>query len=58
MHEIGFESTIIATDGGQVENPMWSEALSEYIAYLVDAGVSQQHIDLMSKHNPAKVLGL
>lgn len=58
MQEIGFESTIIATDGGQVENPIWSEALSEYIAYLVDAGVSQQHIDLMTKINPAKILGL
>lgn len=58
MEALGFASTIVATDGGQVENPMWSEALAEYIGFLRDAGVPQVEVDRMTKGNPAKVLGL
>ena len=58
MEALGFESTIVATDGGQVENPLWSEALAEYIGYLLQAGVPKTTVDLMTKRNPAKVLGL
>ena len=58
MEALGFDSTILATDGGQIENPAWSEALAEYIGFLVDAGVPQEAIDRMTKVNPASVLGL
>lgn len=58
MEAIGFESTIVATDGGQVENPMWSEALAEYIRFLRQAGVPSAALDRMTKTNPARVLGL
>jgi len=58
MEALGFESTIVATDGGQVENPMWSEALAEYIGFLLQAGVPQAAIDRMTKLNPARVLGI
>ncbi len=58
MEALGFESTIVATDGGQVENPVWSEALAEYIDFLLQSGVPQAEVDRMTKANPAKVLGL
>ena len=58
MEALGFASTIVATDGGQVENPVWSEALSEYIEFLLQAGVPQIDVDKMSKHNPARILCL
>ena len=58
MEALGFESTIVETDGGQVENPLWSDALAEYIGYLLQAGVPTTTVDLMTKRNPAKVLGL
>ena len=58
MEALGFESTIVATDGGQVENPLWSDALAEYIGYLLNAGVPKSTVDLMTKQNPARVLGL
>ena len=58
MQTLGYESTIVATDGGQVENPMWSEALAEYITFLLQAGVPQAAVDRMTRSNPAKVLGL
>ena len=58
IEKIGYQSTIISTDGGQMENPVWSEALSEYIAYLLDAGLSQEIVDKMTKEYPAQLLGL
>ncbi len=58
MEAIGFDSTIVATDGGQVENPIWSEALAEYVGFLLQAGVPQAAVDRMTKVNPATVLGL
>ncbi|MDR3561344.1 MAG: DUF6282 family protein [Negativicutes bacterium] len=58
IEAVGYESTIIATDVGQLENPMWSDALSEYIQFLIDAGLSQQAIAMMTRMNAAKLLGL
>jgi hypothetical protein len=58
MEAIGFDSTIVATDGGQVENPMWSEALAEYIDFLLQAGVPQATVVKMTQTNPANILGL
>jgi hypothetical protein len=58
MEAVGFDSTIVATDGGQVENPMWSEALAEYIDFLRQAGVPQATVDRMTQTNPARILGL
>lgn len=58
MEALGFDSTIVATDGGQVENPLWSEALAEYIDYLLAAGVPQSAVDKMTKTNPAMLLDL
>ena len=58
MEALGFESTIVATDGGQVENPMWSEALAEYVGFLVQAGVPPAAIERMTRINPARILGI
>lgn len=58
IEKVGYESTVIATDGGQLENPIWSEALGEYIAFLHKEGISQSIIDVMTKKTPAKLLDL
>jgi len=58
IEEVGYESTIVSTDGGQVENPIWSQALTEYIQYLTDHHIPQYAIDTMTKRNPAKMLDL
>mgnify|MGYP001046711512 CR=1 FL=1 len=58
IEEVGYESTIVSTDGGQIENPVWSQALSEYIQYLSDNHVSKHAIDMMTKETPAKLLDL
>ncbi|MEN6565279.1 MAG: DUF6282 family protein [Veillonellales bacterium] len=56
--QVGYESTILATDGGQTENPMWSDALAESIQFLLDSGISQAVLDKMTKEHAAKLLDL
>ncbi len=56
--QIGCQSTILATDSGQLENPVWDEALIETLDFMKHYGFSQTEIDIMSKSNPAKLLDL
>lgn len=58
MRVIGCEHVIVSTDGGQMQNPEWYNTITEYVDYLYDAGFSVREIDQMTKHNPAKMLGL
>lgn len=58
MRQIGCEHFIVATDGGQMQNPPWYQTIAEYIDYLYDAGFSQQEIDTMTKVNPGRMLGI
>lgn len=58
IEQIGYETTILATDGGQTENPIWSTSLAESIAFMLDAGLPQDIIDKMTKEYPAKLLDL
>jgi predicted metal-dependent phosphotriesterase family hydrolase len=43
---------------GQVKNPLHPDALAAFFASLRKEGVAQADIDLMSKTNPARALGL
>lgn len=58
MRQIGCEHFIVATDGGQMQNPEWYNTIAEYIDYLYDSGFSKGEIDLMTKENPGKMLGI
>ncbi|MDF2961317.1 MAG: hypothetical protein K0S39_3052 [Paenibacillus sp.] len=58
IRELGYESTIVATDGGQIELPPWSRMITEYIQYLADHGVAMDAIQTMTKLTPAKLLDL
>lgn len=58
IREVSYESTIISTDGGQVENQMWSDAIAEYLQYMLMAGISQDVLDKMTKVYPARLLGI
>ena len=35
----GYKNVMISTDSGQLENPPWHEALSQYIKYLLEVGI-------------------
>ncbi len=59
MKRIGCEHFIVGTDSGQTVNPYWYESIGEYIDYLYDtAHFSEEEIDIMSKHNPGRMLGI
>lgn len=55
---LGAESSIMATDLGQPSNAGWSEGFAEYIAYMLEHGITKEEIDLMTKVNPARLLGV
>lgn len=57
-HRLGPEHMIISTDGGQLANPHWEDALRRYMQYFADHGVPVEQIDYMAKELPARLLGI
>jgi hypothetical protein len=58
IRAVGPRSSILSSDLGQAGNPLHPDGLSAFFKALRDAGIPQADIDLMSKTNPAKALGL
>jgi hypothetical protein len=58
IRELGAEHTILSSDLGQRMNPVPTEGLREFILLLMKQGITREEIELMTKHNPAQVLGL
>ncbi len=58
IREVGPEHVILSTDLGQVMRPTPADGLLGYMNQMRDAGFSQADLDLMTKHNPARFLGL
>lgn len=55
---VGAERCIMSTDLGQIWNPRPVEGLRMFIVTLVKYGVTEDEINLMTKVNPGKLLGL
>jgi hypothetical protein len=58
IRRVGVGSTVLATDLGQIENPLPVEGLRAYVAALLAEGLSEEDIRLMAGANPAWLLGL
>jgi len=58
IKEVGYKNVMVDTDGGQTENPHWELALAEYMQYLVDHGIPEEHVYHMTHTIPAKLLGI
>jgi hypothetical protein len=58
IRAVGPGSCILSSDLGQVGNPLHPDGLIMFFEALRKEGISQADIDLMSKMNPAKALGL
>jgi hypothetical protein len=58
IRAIGPKSCILSTDLGQPGNPTHPDGMVLFFQGLLKEGISQADIDLMSKTNPAKALGL
>ena len=55
---LGPEHCLLATDGGQALNPPPHEMLRLFIAGMLEAGFSEDEIQLMTIRNPSWILGL
>ncbi len=58
MRAIGCEHFIVATDSGQTVMPYWYDALTESLDYYYDTGFTAEEMDIMTRRNPGKMLGL
>jgi len=58
IRKVGAEHCTLSTDLGQVENANPVESLRAFIRQMVTSGLKQSEIDLMTRSNPAKLLGL
>ena len=58
IREVGYEHVMADTDGGQAENKHWELAMEEYMQYLVDNGIPEEHVYHMTKTIPARLLGI
>ena len=58
IRALGPANCILSSDLGQANNPLHPDGLATYFAALRKEGLTQAEVDLMSKTNPAKALGL
>jgi hypothetical protein len=58
IRAVGAEYCVLSSDLGQPVNPAHPDGLSEYFNALEEHGLTRAEIDLMSKKNPALILGL
>ncbi len=56
--EVGPGSIILTSDAGQPRKSLPAEVLRIFAQCLMEKGVSQDEIDVMTKENPARLLGL
>ncbi|MDR2814172.1 MAG: DUF6282 family protein [Prevotellaceae bacterium] len=55
---IGADRTILSTDFGQITDVSPAEGMRQFIATMLQMGVSEEDVTLMVKRNPAKLLDL
>lgn len=58
IEAVGVESTVLATDAGQIENPPWAECWERTFEYHSGHGVSAADLRRMVAENPARLLGI
>jgi hypothetical protein len=58
IRAVGAEHIILSGDFGQAVNPPHAEAWKQLFEILRKAGVTDHELDLISRKNPAKLLGL
>ena len=58
MRAAGVENCVITSDSGQVSSPPPVECMRLWIEFLKIKGFTQNEINILTKENPAKLLGL
>lgn len=58
IRSVGPENVVLSTDLGQAGNPVAPDGFAVGVTRLLDAGFTEREMDLMIRHNPARLLGL
>jgi hypothetical protein len=58
IRELGAGHCLMSTDSGVFSVPVPAESMRVFVALMLDAGISEQEIDVMIRKNPAKLLNL
>ena len=58
IRDLGAEAFFMSSDLGQEGNPVHADGLRTYIRAMLDAGITEEEIDIMARRNPARLLGL
>ena len=58
IRDLGAEAFFMSSDLGQEGNPVHADGLRAYIRAMLDAGITEEEIDVMARRNPARLLGL
>ncbi|MCK5553080.1 MAG: hypothetical protein KAJ09_08045, partial [Deltaproteobacteria bacterium] len=58
IKRVGPESTILATDLGQVDNPSPIDGLRMFLDRLLQSGIPEKDLEVMVKKNPKHLLGI
>jgi hypothetical protein len=58
VQQIGPDTTVMATDFGQAENPSPVEGMRRYIRKMLEFGFNQNEMEHMTRTNPAGLLGI
>lgn len=58
IEAVGVESTVLATDAGQTENPPWAECWERTFDWMTARGVSEKDLRRMAADSPGWLLGL
>jgi len=55
---VGAKRCVMSSDFGQMHNPLPVEGMRMFVQHMLKCGIGQEEIDIMTKHNPAMLLGL
>ncbi len=58
VEAVGPENVVMATDGGATGNPPAMEMFRQFIAAMLDAGVTEADVETMVRDNPRRILDL
>jgi hypothetical protein len=58
IKKVGPNRCIMSSDFGQYHNPLIVEGMRMFIRHMLVLGISKDDIEIMTKHNPAKLMGL
>jgi hypothetical protein len=57
IRAVGAERCIISTDAGSTKLPKQVEAMKDFVGRLLEAGITDKQMDLMTRRNPAFLVG-